>query len=308
MTLHQAALEVSRVRTPVAPVLFAREHPHPGKVRSAYLTLMKLAVISIAVGTAVFVAGMMVPSTARAQAVPSYDISTIKPHDESDGDTSLNFRLANLHMTNQTVQQLISIAWNVRPWLVSGLPPWGKSQRFDVDAKVSEPDTVALRALSDEDRRLMIQNLLKERFHLVLRAETRTLPVYELSVLPDEDAKLKPSAALPPAEPGQPAPRRSSRMSKNVGRLSGTRVTVRELADHLGNELERYVVDKTGLTGDYDFTLKWMPDDGSKPTDAGESAPPLATAVREQLGLKLTPARGAVPTIIVDHIEPPTEN
>jgi uncharacterized protein (TIGR03435 family) len=254
---------------------------------------------------------LLAPRLVIAQAVPSYDISTVKPHDANDGNVSVNARPANLRISNMTAQGLIAMAWDVRPWLVSGLPPWGKSERFDVDAKVSEPDMVALRALSDEDRRLMIQNLLKERFHLLLRAETRTLPVYELSVMPDEGSKLKASAALPPAEPGQPAPHRSRRMSQNDGRLTGTGVTVRDLADHLGNEMERYVVDKTGLPGDYDFTLKWMPEDGSKPADAGvagEPAPPLATAVREQLGLRLTPAKGPVPTIIVDHIEPPTDN
>jgi uncharacterized protein (TIGR03435 family) len=251
------------------------------------------------------------PRTIEAQAVPSYDISTVKPHDSNDSDTSLNFRPANLHITNQTVQQLIAISWNVRPWLVSGLPPWGKSDHFDVDAKVSEPDMAVLRALPDEDRRLMMQNLLRDRFHLSVHAETRTLPVYELSVVPDEGAKLKTSPPLPPAEPGRPAPRRSRRMSQNDGRLTGTGVTIRDLADHLANELERYVVDRTGLTGDYDLTLKWTPEDGTKPADAGmagETAPPLATAVREQLGLRLTPAKGSVPTIVVDHIEPPTDN
>ena len=287
---------------------------HYGFLRSskgprASMSMMKVFVRSPL--SSFLLAGALLSSGAAAQVVPGYDISTVKPHDPSDGDVSVNTRPANLRIGNMTAQQLIAMAWNVRPWLVNGLPPWGRSDHFDVDAKVSDPDMAALRALSDEDHRLMVQNLLKERFHLAVHSETRTLPVYELSVIP-EGAKLKPSAPLPPPELGQPAPHRSRSMSKNDGHILGTGVTLRAFADSLANELERYVVDKTGLTGDYHIELKWTPEDSSsRPSDAGvagEPAPPLAAAVREQLGLRLIPAKGPVPTIIVDHIELPTDN
>lgn len=272
---------------------------------------MKLSSRSLNSFCAALAAALLIPGMAFAQAVPIYDISTVKPHDASDGNVSVNVRPANLTISNMNAQSLIAMAWNVRPWLVSGLPPWGKSDHFDVAAKVSEPDMAALRSLSGEDRRVMIQTLLKERFHLAVHEETRSLPVYELTVMP-EGAKLKPSVPLPAPEPGKPVPRRSTSMSKTDGHLYGTGTTIRGLADSLANELERYVVDKTGLTGDYDVDLKWTPQDStSTPEDAGvdaEPSPPLATAVREQLGLKLTPARGPVPAIVVDHIEQPTAN
>jgi uncharacterized protein (TIGR03435 family) len=247
----------------------------------------------------------------KAQTVPAFDISTIKPHDPSDLDVSVNTGRANLRISNMTAQQLIAMAWNVRPWLVSGLPAWGKSDHFEVNAKVSEPDMRVLRALSAEDRGLMVQNLLKDRFHLAVHAETRVLPVYELSVAP-EGAKLKPSAALPIVEPGQPAPKRSQSLSKGDSHLVGKGITIRTLADSLANNFERYIVDDTGLSGDFDIELNWTPDsDSGAPGDAGipgESAPPLATAIRKQLGLRLTPSKGPVPTIVVDHIEVPTDN
>ncbi|AFL86374.1 Protein of unknown function (DUF3738) [Terriglobus roseus DSM 18391] len=277
---------------------------------SAYLLVMKLS-YRFCSCSAVLAVALLAAGPAAAQAVPTYDISTVKPHDPNDGDISVNFRPANLHISNMTAQQLIALAWNVRPWLVSGLPPWAKSDHFEVDAKVSEPDMAALRALSDEERRQMVQNLLKERFHLAAHAETRTLPVYDLTVMP-EGVKLTPSASLPAPEAGKPAPRRSRSMSQNDGHLVGKGADIRSLADSLANELERYVVDNTGLKGDYDIDLKWTPDDASKtPADAGlagEPAPPLATAVRDQLGLKLTPSKGPVPAIVVDRIEPPTAN
>ncbi|SEB92178.1 TIGR03435 family protein [Terriglobus roseus] len=273
--------------------------------------MMKLFRLALIPFRATLAVAVLMPGLAIAQAVPSYDISTVKPHEANDGNVSVNVRPANLKISNMTAQNLIALAWNVRPWLVTGLPPWGKSGHFDVDAKVSEPDLTALRALSDEERRLMIQNLLKERFHLDVHSETRTLPVYELSVMPEGD-KLKPSAPLPAPEPGQPAPRRSASMSKTDGHIVGKGVSIRGLADSLANELERYVVDKTGLTGDYDVELRWTPQDSTNaPGDAGiaaEPSPPLATAVREQLGLRLTPSKGPVPAIVVDHIEPPTDN
>ena len=88
--------------------------------------------------------------------------------------------------------------------------------------------------------------------------------------------------------------------------LTAHDIPMASLASTLEGQVHRTVIDKTGLTGSYDFTLKWSPDDGS--TAQTDAAPYIFTALQEQLGLKLQPAKGPVETLIVDHAEMPSEN
>jgi uncharacterized protein (TIGR03435 family) len=91
------------------------------------------------------------------------------------------------------------------------------------------------------------------------------------------------------------------------GRLFGQSVTIASLIDYLKQELKRPIVDKTGLTGKYDLSLQWTPDNtlADSPLAGG---PSIFTAVQEQLGLKLTSTHGPVKTLVIDHVEPPSPN
>ena len=194
----------------------------------------------------------------------------------------------------------------------------------------------------------MILNLLEDRFKLVLHVETRDMSIFNL-VLRRSDGKLgptlKPSSAKcqtmitartaevggfersPPALPGTPGgpplfdpnnPACGS-MRRGPGIAGGGGLPITRIVQILSQLTGRQVRDKTGLTGVFDFTLKYMADPGLKPipfvpalsgprtitSDADPDAPNLFTALQEQLGLKLESARGPVDVVVIDHVERP---
>ena len=81
-----------------------------------------------------------------------------------------------------------------------------------------------------------------------------------------------------------------------------------ELAHNLQGELDRPVVDETGLKGKYDFTLKWSRGDAAVPTDVDNSLPGFFTAIQEQIGVKVEPSKGEVDAMVIDHVERPEAN
>ena len=176
---------------------------------------------------------------------------------------------------------------------------------YDTDAKSSPDEDARLKAMPDEDaaqqKRLMVRELLKERFSLTTHEEMRVLPVYNL-VLVKGGAKL------------QPSDHGGTRIDTGRSRIhvQGSDDTIGLLARELAQSQGRVVVNKTGLTGRYDLTLRWTPDDASAPLLNGEpdpNAPPgLFTAIQDQLGLKLESGKGPVPVLVIDHIEPPSAN
>jgi uncharacterized protein (TIGR03435 family) len=142
----------------------------------------------------------------------------------------------------------------------------------------------------------MLQSLLADRFQLRVHYESRIQPIYEL-VLAKGGFKLKPL----------PADHERGGMSGRPGEMILHGMSIADLARSLSmsNEAGRAVVDKTGLTGNYEIDLKWTPDDQQGTPDAGST---LFTALEEQLGLKLEPAKGPVDTLVIDHVEKPSEN
>jgi uncharacterized protein (TIGR03435 family) len=139
----------------------------------------------------------------------------------------------------------------------------------------------------------MLQALLADRFKLKIHHETKEQAVYAL-VVAKGGFKMKTSPADAP-----------SMSTGSNGRYTATAMAIGGLMGGLMGSVDRFIVDKTGLTGSYNFTLKWTPD-GQEETV--ESGPPLFTALQEQLGLKLELAKAPIDTIVVDHIEKPSEN
>jgi uncharacterized protein (TIGR03435 family) len=185
-----------------------------------------------------------------------------------------------------------------------GLPGWADSSRFDVTAKVSDPDLKALSHLSREQRQAMIAALLADRFHLKLHTEIKTLPVYEL-VVAKGGPRLKPTI-LPPPGAENPDPLGYGNLDVHGTDITAAGVTLSDLAMNLTFPLDRTVRNKTGLTGRYDFQLRWTPD--GVVTGATDAPPDLFTAIQEQLGLKLQAAKGPVKTLVIDHVELPSAN
>jgi uncharacterized protein (TIGR03435 family) len=231
-----------------------------------------------------------------------------------------------------SVRDLVRVAYDVTAVQVTGGPPWAVQDRFDIEA-TTRADVTA------DEARGMLRRLLRDRFRLDARDDTRELSVTTLEMVRD-DRRLGPQlrrsgaecapvtpppflAALPPPPPPPPAgtgrtlilsmtPFRCLTMTI-TGHLSMRGVTMALFAGRLGAMLERLVVDRTGLNGDFDLDLTYAPDPGTPPPAVNGvaitiDAPTLPSALREQLGLKLETIRAPVKTVVIERVEPPTEN
>jgi uncharacterized protein (TIGR03435 family) len=276
------------------------------------------------------------PSTEASPDLPKYDVATIKPTTASDGRRMFMFTPDGVSLAGVPVQMMLKEAFGLEDDHIIGAPGWTRTNRYDLQAKVAPEDAPKLTALKFEQRRAMFLPLLVERFNLKYHHETRELSGYSL-VVAKGGPKMKPSEVPPPTpdakppepgaspKPGDPGAARPQqrRMLRLMGRghLESEGTNAETLARVLSDQLGRTVVDKTGLTGNYDFTLQWTPDDAPPPTPGGADGgaphndnatdavgPSLFTAVQEQLGLKLESSKGTADVIVIDHIDLPTEN
>jgi uncharacterized protein (TIGR03435 family) len=268
-------------------------------VRTKYLLLATLACISAISIASAQTAGA--PAAANAQATaPAYDVMTIKPSDPGSPGTSIGGRGDSFMAQNYSLKMLLQYAYDLNEDSIVGIPSQLDSKRFDIKAKISAPDLDVLKKLSEKQGRLMILPLLTERFQLKTHMETRTGPVYEL-VVAKGGPKLKPSAD----QASQDCFFGTS--TGKSSKINAKCLPMASLAKVLSGQLHRPVVDKTALTGNYDLTLQWTPDDAPASADP-DPAPSIYTAVQEQLGLKLQPAKAPVEVLVVDHAAMPSEN
>jgi uncharacterized protein (TIGR03435 family) len=179
---------------------------------------------------------------------------------------------------------------------IVGAPEWLKQSSYTIDAKVSGEDATAYAKLSREQRSLMLQAMLADRFMLKSHRETKDLPIYAL-VVAKGGSKLKESS---PEEAAMGMVR-----MRGKGEIDSVGGSIDSLPMFLTRELDRPVVNKTGLTGKYDFTLKFQP---GQSTEVDSDAASIFTAVQEQLGLKLEPTKSPLEVLVIDHIEKPSAN
>ncbi|HWE48355.1 MAG TPA: TIGR03435 family protein [Bryobacteraceae bacterium] len=233
-----------------------------------------------------------------------YEVASIKP---SQGGGPPGPRVSpggRLNTTNTTLKSLIEFAYDVRSYEVSGGPLWLDSAGWDI---VATPDQAINPSAKNVDSfRLMVRALLSERFQLAVHRATKELNVYALVVAKD-GLKLR--------ESGEPEKPTDGRLHISNGLLVGQKIALKFVAPMLAEYLGRPVTDRTGLTGNYDFELRWTPDptENPLPTDAGQTppdpgGPTLFTALQEQLGLKLESRKGPVEILIVDRAEKASEN
>lgn len=253
------------------------------------------------------------PASATPQpTLPVYDAVSIHPHNALDNNMSFSFRPDNFSATNITLKQLVSYAYGIREDQISGIPDWKGAAHFDINAKVTDADQSALDNLTHDQLEAMVRPVLADRFQLKVHTEMRTLPVYDLVITRDgpKFKKLPP----PPQDPDHPtskAQHRNASWQINDGDLSATAITMNDFADALAGQLNRSVIDKTGLSDPYDLKLKWSTDeDSNKSADNGtaDRPPDMFTALQEQLGLKLVPTKGSVAILVVDHAAKPSPN
>jgi uncharacterized protein (TIGR03435 family) len=255
--------------------------------------------------------------------VPPFDVVAVKPNNSDSRGMRIMFKPDGYSATNVSPKTLIQTAYGIREDLISGAPGWTDSARYDFEAKVAGADVDALKKLTPEQRRSMLQPALADRFKLKAHTETKQLPVFEL-VLAKNGSKLKeatPGDSYANGIKGPDGVPRGGMMRMGRGELTGQGLPISSLVSMLSQELHQTVIDKTRLTGKYDFELAWTPDQGSDPmfkgpegaqprTDSAPDAsgPSIFTAIQEQLGLRLQSSKGPVETLVVDHIEMPSEN
>jgi uncharacterized protein (TIGR03435 family) len=256
------------------------------------------------------------PTPAPQVSTPAYDVVSIKQNKSGDGGMSMSAVSASFKGTNLTMVDLVMNSYDLTSSdLIFGLPGWTRSTHFDVYAKIVSPDMKQIDNLTDEQREAMILAILKDRFHFQAHLETKTLPVYDL-VVAKGGAKFT-GGNGPDAVTAAALAKRNITVGGMVtynGEITAGAMPLSSLVSNLTNAVGRTVVDKTGLTGKYNFELKWNPEQGVQANadngqaDPENSAPSLFTALQEQLGLKLQSSKGPVETLVVDHIEMPSEN
>jgi uncharacterized protein (TIGR03435 family) len=225
-----------------------------------------------------------------------FEVASIKPSDPHSTPTRTIRTTGRDVYANITVLLLMRTAYDVQDYQIAGAPSWLSSQFYDIAAKADGES-----APSQAELRQMFQKLLANRFQLKLHHETRDLPVYALVV-----GKGGPLMR----ESGPDA--RYSFMIPGSGQWKVSKLEMSRLARDLTREVGRTVVDFTGLTGYYDFTLEWAPEQAAIPTADGatlpNSGPSIFTAVQQQLGLKLESRKHPIDLLIIDHVEKPSAN
>ena len=286
--------------------------PEPSARPSHLLTILLLASIAIATPTL----QAQTPPAAPPAKVPTFDVISVKPNHSDFHGISLGYTPDGIHATNIPIFFLIKEAFALNDDQLFGIPDWVHTEKYDIDAKVSEADVPSIHNLTHEQRRQMLLEILNERFKLAYHRETRTLPEYSL-VIAKGGSKLQ--AFSPGNDPsGQPKP--AGRMQMQNGVVTAQGVPLEPLTRLLSDRVGRPVLDKTDLTGIYDFKLQWADDghdgpprgpDPAQPSGASSleaSGPSIFTALQEQLGLKLESEKGPVQVVLLDHIEQPTQN
>jgi uncharacterized protein (TIGR03435 family) len=229
------------------------------------------------------------------QFVIAFAVSSVKPSSPDCPGMSVSPLPARFSAQCITLLGLLSNAYPLKSQdSIPGMPGWGTSELFDIDAKADDTTAAAMEKLPrDEQSKLtqqMIQTLLADRFKLRVRNETRKEPIYTLA-LARGGFKLKDA----------PESETSSGSSWGAGHIQVRKGPISNLASSLSNILGRPVIDKTGITGNYDIDLRWA-------TNAQQDNESAVTAALEELGLKLEPTKGQVDLFVIDHVEKPSGN
>jgi uncharacterized protein (TIGR03435 family) len=236
------------------------------------------------------------PGMMAKDADPDWDVATVKPSDAEGNNSGFHSQGRRMTIQHRTVKDMLIIGYGMHEKQLVGMPGWAESDRWDVEGVVDlegNPNLTQLQSL--------VRKILVERFGLRTHTEKREMGVYAITV-----AKGGPKLEKSKSDP-------NGSMSENDNDNGGQRTmrmknaTTGDFALVMKYAADRPVVDQTGLNGRYDFQLKWTIDDSKAPTD-GTVAPGLFTAVQEQIGLKLEPAKALVDVLVVDRVEWPAPN
>jgi bla regulator protein BlaR1 len=307
---------------------------HQIGLRLTFAWKVVLATVAVAALTVPIAVGILNATAVHAQspaqtapAGPKFAVASIKPAAPDSEHFMFGVRPmpgGGINAPNVTLRLLIQVAYGLQDFQVSGGQGWIETARYNIEAKPDSP-------MGPNAWKEMLKDLLTDRFQLAFHRETRELPVYAL-VLAKKDGKLGPGmveskeggcAARDPSKPlGPPTPGQLPFCGNVLGgasQLTGTAATVGDIIPMLSRSLGRKVIDQTGLTGKYDITLKYTPDENQlatmappgeprRPAPVDAPGPSLFSALQEELGLKLAPQKAPVEVFVIDRAVKPSEN
>lgn len=253
-------------------------------------------------GIGATVATLSIVHAADAQSSLAFEVASIQRKESPASGGSVRFLPGGrFERINGTASGLLEMAYPTTRGEILGAPEWIYRDRYDVIASAG-------REATRDEMALMMRALLEERFKLRAHVERQEHPIFSLVVARDDGRlgpDLKRANYVCQTEGAPPCG-----MSASAQRVRAVGVPLSRLADLIWVSAGRLVEDRTGLPGIYEFTLVYKPANARpRPADSPpDDRPDLVTALREQLGLRLEPARGLVDVLVVDHVERPTEN
>ena len=296
------------------------------------MTLSRLAAGAVLVVSATALSVSRPHAQAPAQAPDpnaalTYEAASVKPNKSGvQGSSIRRFPGGRLQATNMPLRALITFAYQVQGFQLVDDPTWIRNENFDIVAKMDGDPPPVMPGTGPDPHMVAMRTLLAERFKLAVRRETREMDIYAL-VLARPDGKLGPAlkpttqdcAAMIAAARGGPPPGPPPGPNSPVvcgmrglpGRLVAGAMPMSLLASNLSGQVQRIVVDRTGLSGAWDFEITFAPERPLNPPPGVEfppadpNAPSLFTAMQEQLGLKLQSTKGPVEVLVVERVEQP---
>jgi uncharacterized protein (TIGR03435 family) len=275
--------------------------------------------VSSGVGLVLLLAASASPQEKR----PAFEVASVKANTSGSGMVMIRPPVGGrFTATNARVKMLVTLAYDVRNFEISGGPGWTETDGFDIEAKAADSN------VKIDGLRPMLQSLLEDRFQLKVRRETHEVPVYAITLpkgssrLPEAKdggcREIKPNEPLPPPTPGQFPPTPCGGFFMGPNHLEGGKISMTQLSNALTNLLGRPVIDKSGFTGTFDVKLDFAPEgaafragptpDGAPPPNFDNPLPNIFTALQDQLGVKLESTRGPGNVLFIDHVEKPSEN
>src|SRR5688572_3245506 len=246
--------------------------------------------------------GVVVTISAQAPR-PAFEVASVKKQAQRIASipTQLSTPSPVLHWTNATLASMLLFAYNVNYYELIGGPDWMRTDLFEINARAASE-------VSEDEKRLMVQSLLEDRFKVVVRKDKQEMRISELT-LARSDGRLGPNVTACP-DPNAPEPRR---IAPRGGQLWVTRCgTIAEFARIASLILRAPFVDRTGVTEKWHIEIAFIDPRFATSAGGGAQTPvdpnltDISTAMREQLGLKMESVRGPVDVLVVESAQQPT--
>ena len=247
----------------------------------------------------------------------AFDVASVKPNPNDVPEGISLSPNGDVRFTGFRVRTLIAMAYGGAQLLdqFTG-PSWIATDRFDIVAKAEGDISVSVQGRRSERLIAMLRTLLEDRFQVRVHTETRERPVFTLRLARRDGLpgpRLRESSVECPrfvtgAPPPKIDPDRSCGIRALGGTITGRGVAASQIAGNLAGypAVGRVVLDRTGLTGRYDFQVEYAPESAEPATPAADGRPDLFTALREQLGLTLQPGTAPLEVVVIDRVEHPT--